>query len=149
MKPLFVLLISFLIVILFFRITKKVYDIKQAGIIALSLMLFFTGMGHFLFTNGMIQMIPNYIPFRKVIILVTGVIELVLAIFLVTGFRKQSSWLLLMFLITVLPANIYAANKSVNYRTGELDGPGIDYLWFRIPLQLFFMFWVYYFGIKR
>jgi hypothetical protein len=37
--------------------------------------------------------------------------------------------------------------RRVNYETGELDGPGLAYLWFRVPLQVFFVGWVGYFAL--
>ncbi len=38
--------------------------------------------------------------------------------------------------------------ENINYQTGELDGNGLDYLWFRIPLQVFFIVWVFFTAIK-
>ena len=32
------------------------------------------------------------------------------------------------------------------YQNGTYTGNGINYLWFRIPLQIFFILWVYYFN---
>ena len=43
----------------------------------------------------------------------------------------------------VLPANLSAAARKVNYQTGTLDGPGRAYLWFRVPMQLLLIFWTY------
>ncbi len=47
----------------------------------------------------------------------------------------------------ILPANVRSAQRHLNYQTGNYDGPGPRYLWFRVPLQLFFMAWTGYFGI--
>jgi hypothetical protein len=49
----------------------------------------------------------------------------------------------------MLPANIKAAINNINYQTGALNGNGPSYLWFRIPLQLFFIFWVYHFAFLK
>ena len=54
-----------------------------------------------------------------------------------------------LFFIAILPANIKASMENINYQTGELDGIGLEYLWFRIPLQLFFIVWVFFTAIKR
>lgn len=59
---------------------------------------------------------------------------------------KLASIMLIIFFIAVLPANIAGSLKSVQF--GGMDyGPA--YLFFRIPLQLFFIAWVWYFGILR
>ena len=39
--------------------------------------------------------------------------------------------------------------ENINYQTGELDGSGLEYLWFRIPLQLIFIGWVYITTFKK
>jgi hypothetical protein len=47
-----------------------------------------------------------------------------------------------------LSANINAAIHKVDYEKATYEGPGISYLWFRIPLQLLFIAWVAYFGLE-
>jgi len=49
--------------------------------------------------------------------------------------------------ILILPANVYAAINKIDYEKGNYSGNGLKYLWFRIPLQIFFIEWVWYFGI--
>jgi hypothetical protein len=65
MKPLFVLLTTFAIAILAIKLINGNYDFLLAGRIALSAMLLFTAMGHFVFTKGMAMMLPAVIPFKK------------------------------------------------------------------------------------
>jgi uncharacterized membrane protein len=79
----------------------------------------------------------------------TGIMELLFAIMLLfPQFQKLTGWVLILFFILILPANIFAALHQINYKTGLEDGPGSNYLWFRIPLQFFFMFWVYFSNIR-
>jgi uncharacterized membrane protein len=54
---------------------------------------------------------------------------------------------LIIFFLLILPANIYAAIKKVDYEKATYEGKGIGYLWFRVPLQIFFIAWVYYFAV--
>jgi uncharacterized membrane protein len=54
--------------------------------------------------------------------------------------------LLIAFFICVLPANIIGSLKGV--ALGGMDN-GPLYLLFRVPLQGFFIWWVYRWGIKR
>ena len=113
-------------------------------------MLLFTAMGHFMFTEGMAAMMPDFVPFKKEMVYATGVLEILFAIGLLIPILKiRTAWLLILFFILILPANIKAAAENINYQTGELNGNGLDYLWFRIPLQIFFILWVYFTTIKR
>jgi uncharacterized membrane protein len=114
------------------------------------MMLLFTGVSHFLYPEGMALMLPGFIPFKKEVIYLTGVIEIAAAVgLLIPRYRKLTAWLLIIFFLAILPANIHAAINHVNLRTATFDGAGVNYLWFRVPLQIFFIAWVYYFGIKK
>ena len=94
-------------------------------------------------------MIPKVIPFKVPIVYFTGVLEILLAIGLLTSqFKVVSAWILILFLVLMLPANIYAAFHNVNYQSATLDGNGLIYLWFRIPLQILFIAWIYMSAIR-
>jgi uncharacterized membrane protein len=150
MKPLFVLSGSFLIALIFFYFLKNEFDFNTAGQIAMALMMAFSAISHFVFTKGMIAMIPDFLPMKKQIVYVTGVIEVLLGMgLLFSASRLLAGWMLVAFFILLLPANINASMKNINYHTGERDGNGIRYLWFRIPLQLFYILWVVIFVIVK
>lgn len=150
MKPFYVLLGTFGIAWLALWLAPVANAMMLAGCIAMCAMLLFTAIGHFAFTQGMVAMIPRVIPYKKVIVYITGVMEIALGIALLfSAIRTISGWLLILFLIVILPANIHAAHKSINYQTGEHNGPGLTYLWMRVPLQLLFIAWVYYFTIMH
>jgi uncharacterized membrane protein len=59
-----------------------------------------------------------------------------------------TAWLLILFFFLILPANINAAVNKIDYQKGTTDGNGLNYLWFRVPLQVFFIAWVYFFGVR-
>jgi uncharacterized membrane protein len=59
---------------------------------------------------------------------------------------RLAAILLIVFFALVLPANIAGSFKQVNLGGMEY---GPLYLLFRIPLQIFFIWWVYYFGIRK
>ena len=48
-----------------------------------------------------------------------------------------------------ISANIYAAAHEVDYQNATFDGPGMNYLWLRVPLQILFIAWAYVFAIKK
>ena len=144
MKPLFVLLVSFGIAMVATKIFTHHIDFASAARIAMSVMLLFTASGHFAFPRGMMIMLPAFIPFRLGLVYITGIIEVMAAIGLqIESLRNPTAILLIIFFILVLPANIYAAAKNINYQTGKEDGKGFNYLWFRIPLQILFIIWTW------
>ena len=149
MKPLIVLLSSFAIAVFAIKMISKEYDIALAARIAMSIMLCFTAIGHFLFTKGMAMMIPPFIPFKTNLVYLTGVFELALAVgLLIPNLKVMSGWALIIFLFMMLPANIYASIHTINYQKGTFDGHGLTYLWFRIPLQFLFISWTYLSAIR-
>ena len=121
-----------------------------SGRIAMSVLLIFTGIGHFVFTKGMTMMMPPFLPLKREIVLFTGVIEILAAItLLIPKWQRLTSILLIIFFIVLLPANIYAALNHVNLQTASFDGQGPSSLWLRVPLQLLFIAWVWYFGYSK
>lgn len=150
MKPLFVLLFVFLISIGIQKLLLKNINYSLSGRIAMCAMLLFTALGHLLFTEGMSKMIPDFIPLKSTVTILTGVLEIVMAIgLLFPNYQKTTGWILIAFLLLMLPANIKASLENLNYQTGAYDGKGLSYLWFRIPLQVFFIAWVYFFTLKE
>lgn len=150
MKPLIILLSAFVVSVVISRLIQGRYEFALSGRIAMSVMLVFTAIGHFIFAKGMALMIPELFPFRVQIVHITGIMELGFAIGLVlSNYRSFVAWGLIVFLILVLPANIYATIKQVNYQNASFNGNGLNYLWFRVPLQLFFIAWVYFAALHK
>jgi uncharacterized membrane protein len=149
MKPLFVLIGAFLLTAVITKAIAGQWDWMLAGNAAMSAMLLFTAIGHFAFTKGMTMMLPDFVPFRKALVYLTGVIEVAAAVgLLIPGLRHLTAILLIVFFVLILPANIHAAIKKVDYQKGTYEGSGPGYLWFRIPLQILFIGWVWYFSIR-
>lgn len=149
MKPLIVLLSTFVISVVAIKLSTDQYDIAFAAIIAMSAMLLFTSIAHFAFTKGMTMMIPSFIPFKKEFVYFTGIIEIAAALgLLIPNFRLLTAWLLILFFTLLLPANINAAIRHIDYQKGTFEGAGTKYLWFRVPLQILFILWVYFAAIK-
>lgn len=149
MKPLFVLVIVYFALLAFGGHTTFDKGNVFAGNMAMGVMLLFTAIGHFKFKTSMAAMIPLFIPKKVEIILITGVLEIMFAIALqIEGIRYYTGIALVLFLLAVVPSNIYAAKHRINYEDLYKPGPGIKYLWFRIPFQLFLIAWVWYFSIR-
>ena len=149
MKPLVVLIAVFLLSLLITWLASGEADQMLSGRIAMSAMLLFTSIGHFKFRKGMALMLPAFIPAKEFIVCITGILEIVAAVgLLLRATQYVTGICLIIFFLFILPANIYASMKNINYETGEYDGNGMKYLWFRIPLQALFIFWVYWFALR-
>ena len=149
MKPLILLIVVFCISALATHFYHDKADLVFSGNMSMFIMLVLTAIGHFKFTAGMTMMMPTYIPFKKELIYATGIFEIFLGIALLfPALRQIAGIALIVLLVLMLPANINAAAKHINLEKATNDGPGLRYLWFRIPLQFFFIAWVIYFSIK-
>ena len=149
MKPLIVLLVSFALALIATKLIRNDFDIALSARIAMSIMLVFTAIAHFAYTKGMVMMMPGFIPYKKEIVYLTGIIEICAAIgLLIPNFRVLTAWLLIIFFVLLIPANINAATRHIDYQKGSFDGKGVVYLWFRIPLQILFILWTYFAAIK-
>lgn len=150
MKPLVVLVSVFLISIFAIRLITQKYDPYLSARIGMCAMLFFTAIGHFVFTKGMVLMMPPVVPLKTEIVYFTGFLEILLGIcLLIPGLHTYTGWVLIVFFMLLLPANIYASVKHVDYQKASFDGNGLDYLWFRIPLQFLFIVWTYFSAVRR
>ncbi|SDH03529.1 DoxX family protein [Mucilaginibacter sp. P25] len=148
MKVLLVLIIGFILTTVISRLFVDDWNIMLSGNIAMMLMLWFTSLGHFMFTKGMVMMMPAFIPFKGALVYLTGIMEIVLgALLVVNATRHIAGIILLVLFVVMLPANINAAMKHVDLEKATYDGSGTGYLWFRIPLQILFIAWILYFSI--
>ena len=150
MKPFFVLIITFILSLLVLKFFAGGRDLALAGNIAMSIMLLFTAIGHFAYTKGMEMMLPAFMPFKTFFVQVTGFVEIAAAIgLLMPSLQLPVAYLLIFFFLLIIPCNIYAAVKKVDYQEGTYTGEGVSYLWFRVPLQVLFIAWVYFCNIHH
>ena len=147
MVVLVVLLSVFIVAWGLLAIAQRPYQIRTAGCIAFAALFMFTGISHFALADGMVQMLPTWVPGRYPIIYITGIMEMLLGLgFLWPSVRRMSGLLTLAFLVAVLPSNVYAALNAVEFG-GNVNGP--SYLFFRVPLQLFLLGWVWWMAVRR
>ena len=111
-----------------------------------SLFFAFTAVGHFVRTEEMAAMLPPSVPYRVGLIYVTGVFELLGAAGVwVPRLRRLTGICLIVMLLCVLPANVYAALNRVAFG-GHEAGPA--YLLVRVPFQLLVAWWVYFAAVR-
>ena len=95
------------------------------------------GILHFLREPNFTKIIPSYIPFKKFITYITGIMEIVMGVYLL--FKKPgviAKKLINLFLLSVFPANIYMARNQIPLGDKELSKPA---LYGRLPLQFVMM----------
>jgi uncharacterized membrane protein len=119
---------------------------RAAAAIGLGILFVFTGVGHFIQTEAMAQMLPGFVPFRVPLVYLTGVLEFAIAAgFFVPATRRLAGWAAAAVLVLFFPANIYAAFAHVPMG-GHAWGP--VYLLIRAPLQAAIVAWVWWFALR-
>ena len=148
MIPLLVLITAFAILFGANRFfLKDRLGLSFIGRASLAATLIVTGIAHFTSTDVLVETMPEFIPWKREIVYLTGVIEFLAVLGLLVGrLSKITAVSLIIFFVAILPANIIGSLKQVDF--GGM-GNGAIYLLFRIPLQLLFIFWAYYFGVRR
>ncbi len=108
------------------------------------LAVFFLCGGFFHFASGeaFAEIVPPFLPFPFFIVWVTGVMEIFLALglcFIKHPMKLQKiGWLLSLYCLAVLPANIYMAIENL-----PIQGQHYPLLlWMRIPLQFLLIAWI-------
>lgn len=99
------------------------------------------GISHFLWPRFYERIVPPYLPWPHLLVVISGIAEMVLGVLLVVPRTSQlAAFGLIALLIAVSPANIHMALHPKLF-------PGISptALWIRIPLQLVLMAWAFWF----
>lgn len=104
----------------------------------LALLLFAAGVVHLVKPETFLITLPEFVPFKIPLILLTGVIELILALLLLLKQSRNLAALTTAFyFIAIWPVHFYMAIWEVPL--GQLDSPFI--LWGRVLLQIPLIYW--------
>ncbi len=147
MVSLFVLVISFLLLRGIGLLgVERLSSWRVAGRGALVVMFLFTGTSHFTSMKyDFAAMIPPPLPNDLWVIYLTGVFEIAGAVgLLIPRTRKLAGICLVLLLVALFPANVYAALSEIPLR-GEAATP----LWIRTPMQLLYIGMVWWTSIKE
>lgn len=119
--------------------------LSRAGAIAIGAMLVVTGVAHFIQVQPMVEMFPPSVPYREFLVYASGVFEIAVGVCLILGIGPMPviGYGLMAFFVLALPLNVYSAVNG----TG-LGAKGVGYLWFRVPLQFFWLWWVCRFVVR-
>lgn len=103
------------------------------------------GLLHFVVPDVYVKIMPDYIPWHKPMVYLSGVAEILGgAGMLVTSVREVASWGLILLLLAIFPANIEMFWKA--YRKKGFS-PYTSLLMLRLPLQFVLIYWVYWAGL--
>jgi uncharacterized membrane protein len=117
-----------------------------AGRIGIAAVFAITALGHFAKTDEMTLMLPSFVPWRRIFIHASGILEILFAIALLAGFNLFAVGLsIIAYLVLISPSNIYAAVRRIPFG-GHSMGP--RYLFIRLPLQILLICWVYWFTVR-
>jgi uncharacterized membrane protein len=104
-----------------------------------ALFYLFGGINHFYNPAFYLHLMPTYIPAHALMVQLSGVAEIILGIaLLVPRTVHLAGWGIIALLLAVSPVHVYMLQYPERF-------PEVPYagLWFRIVLQLFFIWWAW------
>lgn len=113
------------------------YFIKIWGLI---LVLVVAGIIHLISPKTFLITMPEIVPLRIPIILLTGVLELILALGLILPrWRSFAAKLTALYFLAIWPVHFYMAIWKIPL--GSLESP--EFLWGRVILQIPLIYWAF------
>ena len=129
------------------KIRNVPVDINKYACWGLGLAFIFFFIGHIVKTDGMVEMLPPWAPFKVTLIYLTGAIELLVGIALfIPKLQTIAAKFGILIFVLFFPANIYAALNSVGLGGHQW---GAVYLLIRAPLQIILIAWAYFLCVKE
>tara|TARA_B000000437_G_scaffold204453_1_gene170048 strand:+ start:162 stop:533 length:372 start_codon:yes stop_codon:yes gene_type:complete len=98
------------------------------------------GVNHFLNPQFYDAIVPDFIPFPRLVHQITGVIEIVLPLLLLTRFRKEAALLMIIFLVILYGANLYIWVNNLPYGRTYFTN---QQHFFRFLLQVLYIYITY------
>ena len=147
MAPVFVLVISSILLRgAGWLGVKRLSSWRDAGRAGLAIMFLFTAAAHFTDTkHDLMAMIPDHLPRSLWLIYLTGVLEIAGAIgLLVPRFQRIAGICLVTLLVAMFPANVNAALNEI-----PLRGEPPTELWLRVPIQILFIWTIWWTSIRE
>lgn len=100
------------------------------------------GANHLRVPESYLPIMPPYLPWPKVLILVSGLAEIAGGLgMLLTATRRLAGIGLIVLLVAVFPANVSMAMHQIQLPQFEVP---IALLWIRLPLQGLLIVWVWW-----
>lgn len=81
---------------------------KKLSLYGLAAFFVFAGIYHFINPSFYLPLIPDYIPFKNVVNIVSGLVEVALGLcLLLPAFRKWAAMALILLMIAFIPAHVH------------------------------------------
>lgn len=135
-----------LLALLIAKLKNTTINTSKYACWGLGIAFVFFFIGHIVLADGMVEMLPPWLPLRLEIVYLTGVLELGIGLALfIPKLQLQAAKLAIAVFVVFFTANVYSAMNSVGLG-GHQSGPA--YLLIRTPLQIVLIAWAYYLCIK-
>jgi len=73
------------------------------------------GLNHFYNPTFYDSMVPTFIPYPRLVHQFTGILEVIIPLFLLTKWRKEAAIIMILFLIAIYGANLYVWINKLPY----------------------------------
>lgn len=84
------------------------YYLRYIGLAIVFIWFFAGGIAHFTMTDFFVSIVPPWVPYAVAAVYVSGVIEVVLALFILwPKTRELAGWGLILLTLAVTPANVH------------------------------------------
>ena len=131
----------------FFVFKTQLKSSKFKARLSAAIMFTFTGITHIISPEIFLKIMPSFIPEPILMVYVSGVFEILGGIgLLIAKLKRLAATGLIILLIAIFPANIYAANTGI--APGEAFFMGSWYLWFRLLFQPVYIWWVWWSSLR-
>ncbi|WP_237064364.1 MULTISPECIES: DoxX family protein [Microbulbifer] len=128
------------------KLSGQLLDVTKYACWGLGVAFIFFFIGHLVKAEGMVEMLPPWVPFRLALVYFTGLIELFIGVALfIPRYQPFAAKLAIVVFVVFFPANIYSALNGIGLG-GHQWGP--VYLLIRGPLQLILIAWAYFLCVK-
>ena len=109
-------------------------SLKRISIFIMSFLYVYIGIQHFVNLEYFIILVPDYIKWKKLAVLISGLAEIILGILLLFKFsRNFAGILIILLLISVFPANLYLYYSDIPRESLNITK---SQALFRIPFQI-------------
>ncbi len=110
---------------------------KKVTRLIFAILLTAAGINHFVDPAFYVSIVPPYLPWPKIMVVVSGLAEIILGIALaIPVLTRAAAWGVIALLIAVLPANIHMAANPELYPSIPAAA-----LWIRLPIQGILIIW--------
>ncbi len=118
--------------------------VKTVALWALAIFMVGVGVLHFVQPRPFERIVPKYLPAPRALVYISGFFEILGGLgLLIPATRMYAAWGLIALYIAVFPANIYMLTHDISLNPKKPIPRWA--LWARLPIQLLFIAWAYWF----